>query len=203
MIAWVITTALQSGCFSEVMVSTEDEEIAHIAKAFGALVPFRRSLEHAGDHSTTEDVLREVLRNYTKQGQSFPLACCLYPTAALLSPERLVEGHSLLLSDPNLVSVIAVSEYAHPIQRALTFEQGRLNWAQPEFALARTQDLPKRFHDAGQFYWFRSEPLMAGAPLVGFASAAVVLPPNEVQDIDQESDWKIAETLFRLQKEPL
>lgn len=195
-IAWVIEIARLSGCFNEIMVSTEDEEIAKIAREWGASVPFMRRKETADDYSTTSDVLLEVIQNYHKQGQLYDLACCLYPTAALLSPDRLREGKKMMQSDEDLETVVSIIPFSHPIERALVIDNNRISWLQPQHTSTRTQDLRPAFHDAGQFYWFRISSFVKNPVLLGKSSAPIKLHKTEVCDIDNEYDWSLAEAMF-------
>lgn len=198
MLAWAVDHARASGCFGEIMVSTDDPEIAQAARDCGAAVPFLRKAETAGDHATTADALAEVLLGYKEQGGLPALACCLYPTAALLSPGRLREGKDRLESDPELEGAASVLPYPHPVQRALTIRGGFLAWLHPEYALTRTQDLEPTFHDAGQFYWFRTAAFLASRLLLGPRTAPVPLGQREVCDIDTEADWARAERIFSI-----
>jgi N-acylneuraminate cytidylyltransferase len=197
-IAYSIELALNSGLFEEVMVSTDDTEIAEVAKAFGAQVPFPRSAENANDFATTMDVLKEVLAMYEKQGRTFENVCCMYPTAPLITQKALNQGFEKLVSE-GFTSVYPVTPFSFPIWRSLKIEEGKtkMNW--PEFANARSQDLPQAYHDAGQWYWF--VPSKIGDSLYSENSGAVVLSEMEVQDIDSETDWQMAELKYeRIQR---
>ena len=196
-IAYSIEAALHSGIFSEVMVSTEDVEIAEIAKKYGAVVPFMRSTENADDAAGADDVWREVLLKYREQGREFEYFCGIYPTAPFISPERLMTGWNLLMtSDGDLAcSVVA---YSFPIQRALRIVKNRLFMIQLQYQESNSQNLETTYHDAGQFYWYRTLYFLSH-PKCGFENAVpVLLPESEVQDIDNEEDWKVAEMKYRL-----
>lgn len=192
-IAHPIAAARASGCFAEVMVSTDDDEIASVAQAAGATVPFRRSIENAGDHAGTIPVLLEVLDTYARRGEQFDLACCLYPTAVFATASLLQRGHDLLLADATTSSVIPIVRYGYPIQRSMRLENGRLAMRWPEYLQARSQDLEPAYHDAGQFYWFRVESLRRTGRLMTETSRGLELPDSEVQDVDNEVDWQLAE----------
>ena len=192
-IAYSIELALNSGLFEEVMVSTDDAEIAEVAKAFGAEVPFARSAENANDFATTMDVLKEVLAAYEKQGRTFENVCCIYPTAPLIQENALREGFEKMRSE-GLTSVYPVAPFSFPIWRSVKIEDGKIKMNWPEFANARSQDLPKAYHDAGQWYWF--VPSKIGESLYSENSGAVVLDEMEVQDIDSETDWQMAELKY-------
>ena len=197
-IAYSIETALESGLFEEVMVSTDDEEIAEIAKKCGAIVPFMRSEENADDYASTVDVLVEVLQTFQQQGKDFENGCCIYPTAPLLKPSSLKSGYEKLINE-SVSTVFPVVEFPYPIQRSLKLignDKVEMNW--PEHIGSRSQDLPKAYHDTGQFYWFNVEELIKEKKLFGENCAAIVLASNSVQDIDTEEDWKLAEMKAKL-----
>lgn len=197
-IAYSIEIALESDLFDEVMVSTDDPEIADVAKKYGAKVPFMRSKENADDYATTVDVLVEVLQAYQKQGKYFENGCCIYPTAPLIKASFIESGYKKL-TDSNFSTVFPVVEFSYPIQRSLKLnEKGKaeMNWS--EYLETRSQDLPKAYHDAGQFYLFKVEELLKEKKLFGKNSGAIVLPSTSVQDIDTEEDWKLAEMKARL-----
>lgn len=200
-IAYSIEAALQSGIFSEVMVSTEDAEIAAVAKEFGAVVPFFRSVETADDHSTTAEVITEVLKVYGKNGKSFDFTCCIYPTAPFITAEKLQRAGTLLQTT-GADSVIPVTDFSFPILRSLKmddFFKISFNW--PEYAMTRSQDLPNAYHDCGQFYFIRSELFLNCKNMVSNNTAGMVIPNIEVQDIDNDEDWEIAEMKYQfLQK---
>lgn len=200
-ISYSIVAALESGCFEEVMVSTDDMEIADIARSCGAVVPFMRSAETANDYATTADVLLEVLREYGRIGRDFTAACCVYPAAPLVTPERLREGMETLISDVSVESVVPVLTFGYPIQRALKIESGRVKMIAPEHINSRSQDLLLTYHDAGQWYWFRTAPFRSCGQLFGAACAPIILPETEAQDIDHEEDWRMAELKFKVLKE--
>lgn len=192
-IAYSIEAAKQSGLFEEVMVSTDDEEIAETARYFGAAVPFMRSPETSGDFSTTHDVLIEVLGEYDERGRSFEAVCCIYPTAPFVTSAKLREAHAMLKGADTVMSVM---RFSFPPQRGLLETRGSLSFWQPEHANARSQDLPPVFHDAGQFYFCRTEALRSGDTLLGPITRGYEVPETEAQDIDNMSDWKIAEMKY-------
>ena len=197
-IAYSIEAAQRSGLFDEVMVSTEDEEIAAIARSCGASVPFRRSRETAGDSTPTVDVLLEVIGAYRKRGQDFRYGCCLYPTAPLVTTDRLAEGFRLLL-DKKYWTVFPVLPFSSPVQRALRVgREGRVEMFYPQFMHARSQDLEKGYYDSGQFYWFDTDRLSASGKLWTENSGVIILSPLEAHDIDTEEDWQIATLKYKL-----
>ena len=155
-IAYSIEVALASKMFDEVMVSTEDAEIAEIAKQYGAKVPFLRSKEVANDHATTAEVLLEVLEQYKIRGKEFTYACCIYPTAPFVTEEKLRIGIKML-QQSNVDSVIPVTEFSYPTMRGLYVRDGKISYAFPEYEKIRSQDIETMYHDCGQFYWFKVE----------------------------------------------
>lgn len=194
-IGWSIRTAFSSGLFAEIMVSTEDEEIAEVARKEGAVVPFMRSAATSDDQATTTDVLREVLREYSDRGRLPGSACCLYPTSPFVTAGDLRRGLELL--EGGFDVVLPVCRFDYPIWRSLErSDDGRVRLNFPEHALARSQDLPPAFHDAGQWIWLRTAPFLAGAPLLGSNTGSLLLPSDRVQDIDTEEDWRLAELKF-------
>jgi N-acylneuraminate cytidylyltransferase len=194
-IAFSIEAALESALFDEVMVSTDDPAIAETARACGASVPFMRSAAAADDHAPLARVVREVIDGYAALGRRFDTFCCLLATAPLLRGERLREGLRLL-EQQDFESVVPVVRFSYPIQRSLQLTGGRASLVWPEFADARSQDLPPRYHDSGQFYWMRTAPFLEQGTLFASRCGAIVLPEEEVQDIDTEEDWALAELKY-------
>ena len=193
MIVRSIRTALDSGLFEQVVVSTDDAEIAELALAHGAQVPFLRPAELADDFTGTAAVIVHALQ----QLPAFDYACCVYATAPLLQARFLREGFELLQQHPQKSFAFSVCSFGFPVQRALTLDgQGALTALYPEFRQTRSQDLPEAFQDAGQFYWGRSEAWLRGDVLYSSASLPVILPRHLVQDIDTLQDWKRAEYLY-------
>jgi N-acylneuraminate cytidylyltransferase len=195
----VIRTARECGVFAEVMVSTDDEEIAGIARDCGASVPFMRSAATAGDNATTLEVLREVVAGYRDAAQAFDALCCVYPTAVLTQPATLRSGWDLLQQNSEAACVLGVVPFGHPAQRALVVRNGRLHMLLPQHVHSRTQDLERTYHDAGQWYWLRTDALRdPGFRILGPTAVPVVLDAREVQDIDTEQDWALAEAKYQL-----
>lgn len=198
MLAWSILAALEAEVFDTVMVSTEDEEIASLARTLGAEVPFMRSKKAADDHATTSDVLTEVLTNYLNDGYAFDLACCIYPTAPFVCGLDLSAGRALLLAGGFDV-IMTVARFDYPIWRSLSRDDnGRVALNFPENLNARSQDLPPAFHDAGQWYWFQTAAFLRDRVLMGHNTGSVLLAADRVQDIDTEEDWRLAELKHRL-----
>jgi N-acylneuraminate cytidylyltransferase len=193
--AYSIQAALGAGIFNRVMVSTDDEEIVEVAKRYGAEVPFYRSAETAGDFATTNDVLMEVLEEYEKRGKSFEMACCIYPTAPFVTGEKLRSAmEHLEASDAD--TLIPCTAFSYPPQRAMVIRQDRLSFLYPEYLDSRSQDLEKHYHDAGQFYCFRVEAFRKNKRLMVGNILPFVIPETELQDIDTETDWVIAEMKY-------
>lgn len=193
-----IETALKSGLFENVMVSTEDEEIAHLAIQNGAEVPFFRSFKSADDYATTADVITEVLEKYNELGITFDNICCLYATAPFVNAKRLLEGFEALnIKDIN--TVIPITEFEYPIFRSLKMDKKQnvsLIW--PEYTNTRSQDIKNTYHDAGQWYWIKVKAFQDDKNLINQSSYGICLNKLEVQDIDDENDWKIAEIKYEI-----
>lgn len=199
-IAYSIQAALDAGCFDQIMVSTDDDEIARVSRAAGAAVPFLRSARTSSDHATTAEVLVEVLEEYRSRGAMFDAACTIYPTAPFVTPNGLNAGLRLLEKNSDLSGVIPVTRFSYPIQRALRLTGDRISLFQPEHLLTRSQDLEPAYHDAGQFYWVRVPAFLKTPSLMTSTTAAIVLPEWQVQDIDNDDDWIAAESKYRLLK---
>lgn len=194
-IVYSIEAALQSGLFEEVMVSTEDADIAAIARSAGAQVPFMRSHENANDYASTDDVLLEVLERYQASGREFETFCCLYPTAPFVTAKKLQEAMKLLETAD---SVMPVTAFSYPPQRCVILnEQGELRMKWPEYAKTRSQDLETYYHDCGQFYCCRTKPFLEYRTTDLPHMAPMVISGLEVQDIDSQDDWDIAELKYR------
>lgn len=195
-----IEAALCSGLFDEVMVSTDSEEIAEIAKAAGAKVPFMRSAETANDYASTADVLLEVLADYKKTGQSFDTICCIYPTAPFVTPAKLKQA-VMLLEEKDVDSVVPVVRYSFPPQRAFVVRDGFTVMKYPEHAKTRSQDLEPYFHDCGQFYCMQTSRFLEKKQIFTDRMLSIEMPETQVQDIDNESDWELAELKYQRMSE--
>lgn len=190
-IAYSIETALKSDLFEEVMVSTDEEEIAEVAKRYGADVPFMRSADTADDYATLSDVMEEVKTCYKTENKAFDYICCILATAPLMRMSDLVKGYEMIVqSDAD--SVRPVVEFPYPIQRALKLNNGRIEMFNKEHARTRSQDLEPAYYDAAQFYWMKFEKGLLGDIKTGFE-----IPKQYAQDIDDEQDWKIAEIKYK------
>ena len=200
MLSWSIEAALASKCFGQVIVSTDDEEIAEVARACGAEVPFIRPIELSGDHVATIPVVAHAV-NWLRQNGSPPgFVCCIYATAPFLSVEDLCRGFDLIQQTGGDY-VFPVTMFDFPIQRAIRVkETGQVEMFQPEHFSTRSQDLEEAYHDAGQFYWGKVAAWIDGTPFFSPNAWPLKIPKSRAQDIDTEEDWAIAERLFALQQ---
>lgn len=192
-IAYSIQAAFESNLFDEIMVSTDDQGIAEIALSFGAKVPFLRSSKNSDDHATLADVMTEVINEYLKAGKEFDSLCCLLPTSPLILSKRIIEGYQKMTTE-DFDSVCPVVAYSYPILRSLEIaDDGKLKMIWPEFERTRSQDLKPAYHDAGSFVWIKSSALLNEKTLWCKNGGAIILPETEVQDIDSEEEWALAE----------
>jgi pseudaminic acid cytidylyltransferase len=196
-ISYSIEVAINSGLFDEVMVSSDSEEIATVAKQYGAKVPFIRSEQTSGDFAGSGEVIQEVLGLYEGTGLHFDYVCCIYPCAPFITVDRLVEAHEMMIKN-NFSTVFPVLPFGFPIQRALHINNDLVSFVSPEYALERSQDLAPRYHDAGQFYWLRSSDFLSSGKIIGERAGGIIISELEAQDIDNEVDWKMAELKFTL-----
>lgn len=198
MIAWSIEAALDSGCIDQVIVSTDDEEIAKVAIKHGADVPFMRPADLADDYSGTTAVIQHTTQRLIADGVTPTQICCLYATAPFVTGNDLKRGLEVLLST-NAAYAFSVTTYSFPIQRALRLTNaGRISMFQAEYADTRSQDLEEACHDAGQFYWGTPEAWLSAAPIYANHSVPVMLPRYRVQDIDTLEDWERAVCMFEV-----
>lgn len=195
-IAYSIEAALQSGLFDEVMVSTDSGEIADVAGKYGASVPFMRSEKNSDDYAVTMDVLKEVVDCYEKQGQSFDYVCCIYPTAPFVTAKKLKEAF-LMLQESDADSIFSVVPFSFPPQRGLIKNGNLVHFRWPENYLARSQDLELMYHDCGQFYIYKTDSMMNKEKL-HMKELPYIVSELETQDIDNETDWKLAEMKYRV-----
>jgi pseudaminic acid cytidylyltransferase len=196
-IVYSIETALQSGLFESVIVSTDDAEIGAIANKYGAEVPFMRSLENSNDFASTDDVIKEVLMKLDGKGCNYDYVCCLYPTAPFISVIVLIESFNKMINEKH-DAIFPVAKFNRPIQRALHIVNDQLKMISSENFLIRTQDLEPSYYDAGQFYWVSVKSFMGESTLFPKNTGAIVLDDKNVQDIDNESDWQLAELKYKI-----
>ena len=195
-ISYSIKAALDAGIFDVVMVSTDSEEIAAIAREYGAQVPFLRSSETANDYASTDDVIREVLLEYEKRGETFDTFCCIYPTAPFVTAKKLQDAMKMLAEAESVMPVVA---FSYPPLRGLQInEAGELRRIWPEYAQTRSQDLPVYYHDCGQFYCCRTAPFLQQGTTDLENMVPVFMNEMEVQDIDTLQDWEIAELKYKI-----
>lgn len=196
MIARAIVTAQSSGLFDKIVVSTDDADISAIARECGAQLPFVRPADLSDDLTPTVPVVAHAVQSCRDLGWDVSYACCIYPCVPLLSIEDLGKALDLALRfDADFV--YPVTEYAHPIQRAMRrLATGQMQFLQPDYEMTRTQDLEKTYHDAGQFYWGQASAWLSGKRMHS-AGLGFTIPNWRVVDIDTEEDWKRAELIYR------
>jgi pseudaminic acid cytidylyltransferase len=200
-IGYSIEAALESKLFDEVMVSTDDQDVADIAISFGAKVPFLRSRQNSDDFATTADVIIEVLKKYEENSISYDNLCCIYPTAIFVDANKLKISFDKF-QESNADSLIPITKFSYPIQRSLVIdENNELGYLQPENRFKRSQDLESAYHDAGQYYWLKINSFMTQKDMVMKKTVPFILNENEVQDIDTEDDWNIAELKYQFSKD--
>ena len=196
-IAYSIQAALDSGLFDEVMVSTDDLEIADIAKKYGAKVPFMRSAKNSDDFATTFDVIKEVINYYKDQSIEFDNLCCLYSCAPFVNPKVLLRAYNQLTKN-FFDTVFPIIPFSFPIQRALRVNQGKVSMILEANLNIRSQDLEKSFHDSGQFYWCNTKQLLISKKLITSNSGGIEISELDAQDIDTDMDWDLAELKYQL-----
>lgn len=193
-LAYSIEAAIKSQMFDEVMVSTDSEEIAKIATEYGANVPFMRSEATSNDFSTTNDVLVEVFKEYEKRGMKFEEAVCIYPTAPFVTAKKLQDAIKIM-EEEDADALTPVVQFSFPPQRAYVIREGSLEYEFPECATMRSQDLEPIYHDCGQFYVMKVQNVLDGKKPK--RKVPLIVSELEVQDIDNENDWKIAEMKYK------
>lgn len=199
-IAYAIETAINSGIFDEVMVSTDSDKIADIAKEYGAVVPFMRSAKNSDDYATTEDVIMEVVNEYSAQGKKFDYVCCLYPTAPFVTGDIIKQAVNIMI-EKNPAVVIPLVQFSYPPQRCFIIDkEGNAKFKYPQYVKTRSQDLEKEYHDAGQFYIYNVKKMFELDGVIEDDFAPIILPELAVQDIDTIEDWKMAELKYELLK---
>jgi pseudaminic acid cytidylyltransferase len=198
-ISYSIDSALRCNCFDEIMVSTDNEEIAKISRQYGAKVPFLRSKENSNDHAGLIDVLKEVSDEYLKLDKNFPTVCCLLPTVPFLKTDRIIEGKELLIQG-KFDSVVSVTRFSYPIWRGFErhSDDSTIKMIWPENYKKRSQDFPPVFHDAGKFYWINLNVCIAKGQIFTDHTGSIEIPESEAQDIDTTEDWKIAEQKYKV-----
>ena len=196
MIARTIATALESGLFEQIVVSTDDAEIAEISRGAGGQVPFTRPLDLADDLTPTVPVIAHAVQTCNGLGWEVSHACCIYPCVPLLAIGDMTAALEMAL-DTDADFVYPVTDYPHPIQRAMRRSPaGKMSLYSPQFEMTRTQDLEKSFHDAGQFYWGKASAWLEHKKM-HTGGLGMPIPHWRVVDIDSEDDWRRAELLFK------
>lgn len=195
-IAYSIETAILSGLFDDVMVSTDSKEIAEIAKKYGASIPFMRSEATSNDFADTSDVLKEVLEKYKELGRDYTEFCCIYPTAPFITVKKLKESYKILQNE-NVYNVVPMVSFSFPPQRGVVLRNGLTQPIDLVGIEQRSQDLEQIFHDAGQFYWCKTEEFLKSSNLLYNHTALYLVSELEVQDIDNQTDWELAEMKYK------
>lgn len=197
-ITYPIEAAVSSGIFSEVMVSTDNEEIAAVSKAAGAKVPFMRSKETSGDYTTVDDVVLEVLEEYKKIGKTFDYVCGIYPTAPFVTKELLLQAMELM-EKYHPAQVMPMVQFSYPPQRCFISDgENYVVFKNPEYITSRSQDLEKQYHDAGQFFLVDVNTYVEKKGIIYEDIVPLIISERQVQDIDNETDWELAEMKYRL-----
>ena len=195
-IAYSIEAAIKSRLFDEVMISTDDDEIANIGIKYGANIPFMRSKKNSDDFASTADVLIEVLEDFMKLGNEFDYFCCIYPTAPFITAKKLKDSYRLMI-DKDVDSIIPVVKFSYPPQRSFVIKNGKLLYREPQYINSRSQELEPIYHDAGQFYWCKVDTFIKYKSLITYKTLPFVVSEMEIQDVDNEEDWKLAEIKYK------
>lgn len=196
-ISYPISAALKSDLFSDIIVSTDSEEIAEISIKYGAQVPFFRSSKNSDDFATTMDVIKEVDTQWRGLGHSYERMCCLYPTSPFLNSKVLQDSFKIF-QNGKFDSLVPIVEFSYPIQRALRIEDHCLKWTNEEYKQTRSQDLERFYHDIGQFYWLNRKFIASCSDMVSNNTGYYISDPLQAQDIDTEKDWKMAELKYKI-----
>jgi len=199
-LGYAINACKDANIFSEVMVSTDCDEIAQVARKLGANIPFMRSAKTADDFATTFDVLEEVIKNYKKTGQEYDYVCCIYPCVPFLSGQTLKASYNKLISLDN-DALQPVCKYPVPIEWAMKIENDLLVPNDRNAQMIRSQDLTQKYYDVGMFYFIKTEILLKEKSLTPKKTFAYIMNENEVQDIDTLDDWNLAELKYKLLQE--
>jgi len=200
-IGYSIEAALASKCFEKVIVSTDDETIASVARDFGANVPFIRPAHLSDDHATTGSVIAHAVEWMNLSENRIDIACCIYATAPFVQAADLIRGLEKLESS-GAEYVISATSYPYPIQRGIRItNKDRVEMLEPNYALTRSQDLEPVYHDAGQFYWGKASAFLSETTIISPSSSAILIPQYRVQDIDTVEDWLNAEIMYHALKE--
>ncbi len=198
MISYPITALKECDLCDRIIVSTDDEEIAQVARDYGAETPFKRPAELADDHSGTGVVMAHAIRWLLEQGEHPELICCTYATTPLMQANYLYQAAQALLDRPDKDFALSITSFPYPFQRGLRITpEGGIAPLFPEHIPSRSQDLEPAYHDAGQFYWGRTSAWLDGTSVFSEAALPIILPRHLVQDIDDEEDWRTAELIYQ------
>ncbi len=200
-ISYSIEVAIKSGLFDEIMVSTDDLEIADLSKSYGASIPFTRSSKNSNDHATLSDVVKEVLEWYEGKNKSFNAGCCILPTAPFITKVILSNGMTVLEKN-DIDLVFPIKKYEYPIWRSLRMDSnsGRLSYNWTENSNSRSQDLEEAYHDTGMFYWFKAPSFLTRGTFNMGNAKGIEIGKYDTLDIDDIEDWKFAEEIYSLRK---
>jgi len=198
-ISYPIRAAIKTKVFDEIIVSTDDDEIANIARHHHAKTPFVRSAVNSNDHAILADVILEIIENYAENGIKFENICCILPTAALIKTEHLISAYKLLVEN-KYHTVVPIVKYSFPIQRAFYENNGFLKLREPEFINTRSQDLMPSYHDSGQFYWINTHFFTQNKLIFTDNTGFIELDEFEAQDVDTQIDWDMLKLKFQYQK---
>ena len=202
-IAWSIEVAKQSKLFDHILVSTDDKEIAEVAKSYGAEVPFMRPVELSNDHAGTTEVMAHAVSWMREQGWQVNTICCIYATSVFLTVDDLEKGFDVL-NTGGWQYTFSATDFEYPIFRSIKKRfDGGVEMFFPEHFESRSQDLPIAYHDAAQFYWGKPDAWINNLKMFTHHSFPVIIPRWRVQDIDTEDDWKRAELMFNKISESL
>lgn len=196
-IAYSIEAAQKSGLFDRIVITTDDEEIAELARSYGAEVPFMRPKELSDDHTATIPVIAHAIQTLQEQGSIIEAACCIYATAPFIRPDDIAEAYHALVAHHKSYA-FPLTTFPFPIFRGVKRdEKGNIEMFWPEHFSTRSQDLPEAYHDVGQFYWGKPDAWLEGTPIFSEAATTIVLPRHLVQDIDTPEDWLRAELMYK------
>ena len=196
-IIYSIEAAIKSNLFDEVIVSTDDEEIAEISIKNGAKVPFFRSKENSSDNASTFSVIKEVIENLKKTNCHFKNVCCIYPCSPLIKVKNIIKTYDILINE-NRTTVFPIVKYSTSIHRALIIQKNKIKFLYPENKNKRTQDFIETYYDAGQFYWLNIEETIKKGSLISDNSGSIELNEMDVQDIDNWDDFNLAEIKYKI-----
>jgi N-acylneuraminate cytidylyltransferase len=200
MLSYAINACRDSGIFSEIMVSTDSDEIAEVARNNGAEVPFMRSTKTADDYATTFDVVEEVLNNYKKENREYDFLCCVYPCVPFLLGQTLQNAYNQLIESNN-DALQPVCKFQAPVEWAMKIENGILVPNDRKAQLIRSQDLTPKYFDVGMFYMVKTAVMLKERSLLPRKTMAYIMNEKEIQDIDTIDDWVMAEFKYKFIKE--